>query len=113
MVIIFMGGTAGAGKSLLTGAFSEWLKMAKQDVSVVNLDPGVLSLPYSPDVDVRNYVNVENLMEDYRLGPNGELVMAADLIADEIEKISNEVEEWPSDVVLVGSSGQMGFLLSR
>ncbi|MCJ7718497.1 ATP/GTP-binding protein [Candidatus Bathyarchaeota archaeon] len=113
MVIIFMVGTAGAGKSLLTGAFSEWLKMAKQDVSVVNLDPGVLSLPYSPDVDVRNYVNVENLMEDYRLGPNGALVMAADLIADEIEKISNEVEELQSDVVLVDTSGQMELFAFR
>ncbi len=113
MVIVFMVGTAGAGKSLLTGAFSDWLKMAKQDVSVVNLDPGVLNLPYSPDVDVRNYVSVENLMEDYQLGPNGALVMAADLIADEIEKISNEVEELQSDIVLVDTSGQMELFAFR
>lgn len=113
MFIVFMIGTAGSGKSLLTGAFAEWLTMAKQDVSIVNLDPGALILPYSPDVDVRDYVDVGNLMEQYRLGPNGVLVMAADLIADDIEKISKEVEELQSDIVLVDTSGQMELFAFR
>jgi ABC-type ATPase involved in cell division len=54
MPLAFIIGTAGSGKSFFTAAFSEWLKMSKQDVAVVNLDPGALKLPYSPDVDVRN-----------------------------------------------------------
>ncbi len=106
-------GTAGSGKSLLTAAFKEWLRMSKQDVSVVNLDPGALILPYSPDVDVRNYVDIEKLMEEYRLGPNGALVMAADLIADETEKLSREIEELRSDIVLVDTSGQMELFAFR
>jgi GTPase SAR1 family protein len=71
MFVVFIIGTAGAGKSVFTAAFGEWLKMSKQDVCMVNLDPGALDIPYSPDVDVRNYVNLENLMEEYHLGPNG------------------------------------------
>lgn len=113
MFIIFILGTAGSGKSMLTAAFGQWLKMAKQNVSIVNLDPGALKLPYAPDVDVRNYVNVENLMEEYSLGPNGALVMAADLIADSIEEISKEIEESRSDVVLVDTSGQMELFAFR
>src|SRR4030042_6806537 len=65
MPAAFIIGTAGSGKSLFTAALSEWLKMSKQDVAVVNLDPGALKLPYSPDVDVRNYVDVGDLMEKY------------------------------------------------
>jgi len=113
MFIVFIVGTAGSGKSLLTAAFSEWLKMSRQDVSIVNLDPGVLALPYSPDVDIRDYVNVEELMEKYSLGPNGALIMAADLIADEIEQISKEVEELKSDIVLVDTTGQMELFAFR
>jgi GTPase SAR1 family protein len=113
MFIVFIIGTAGAGKSLLTAAFSEWLIASKQDVSIVNLDPGVITLPYSPDVDVRNYVNIDKLMEEYRLGPNGALIMAADLIADETEKISQEIEELQSDIVLVDTSGQMELFAFR
>lgn len=113
MFIVFIIGTAGSGKSLLTAAYNEWLKMSKQDVSVVNLDPGALTLPYSPEVDVRDYVNIESLMEKYSLGPNGALVMAADLIADEIEQISKEVEDLKSDIVLVDTSGQMELFAFR
>jgi len=113
MFIVFIIGTAGSGKSLLTAAFSEWLKMSKQDVAVVNLDPGALTLPYSPDVDVRNYVDVGSLMEKYGLGPNGALIMAADLIADEIERISKEIEDLKSDIVLVDTSGQMELFAFR
>ena len=80
--IVFIVGTAGSGKSRLTEAFGNWLKMSKQDVATVNLDPGVDSLPYSPDIDVRDYVNISELMEKYQLGPNGALIMAADLVAD-------------------------------
>jgi GTPase SAR1 family protein len=113
MFIVFIIGTAGSGKSLLTAAFSEWLKMSKQDVAVVNLDPGALTFPYSPDVDVRDYVNVEGLMEEYGLGPNGALIMAADLIADKIEEISREIEDLNSDIVLVDTAGQMELFAFR
>jgi GTPase SAR1 family protein len=113
MFVVFIIGTAGSGKSMLTSSFSEWLKMSKQDVVAVNLDPGVLTLPYSPDVDVRNYVDIESLMEEYGLGPNGALIMAADLIADSVEKISEEVEEFKPDVVLVDTPGQMELFAFR
>jgi len=113
MFIVFIIGTAGSGKSMLTASFSEWLKISKQDVAIVNLDPGVLTLPYSPDVDVRNYVDIESLMEKYNLGPNGALIMAADLIADSMEKISEEVEELKLDIVLVDTPGQMELFAFR
>lgn len=113
MPIAFIIGTAGSGKSLFTAAFSEWLKMSKQDVAVVNLDPGALKLPYSPDVDVRNYVDVGNIMEKYGLGPNGALIMAADLIADEIENLTRDIEDANADLVLVDTPGQMELFAFR
>ena len=113
MFIVFIIGTAGSGKSLLTAAFCEWLKMSKQNVTIVNMDPGALTLPYSPDVDVRDYVDIGRLMEEYGLGPNGALIMAADLIADELGEISKEVEELKSDIVLVDTAGQMELFAFR
>jgi hypothetical protein len=113
MHVVFIIGTAGSGKSQLAAAYSQWLRMSKQNVGIVNLDPGASKLPYSPDVDVRDYVNVGTVMEDYSLGPNGALVMASDLIADQIEKISQEIEELNSDICLVDTSGQMELFAFR
>jgi len=111
--LTFIIGTAGSGKSLFTAAFSEWLKMSKQDVAIVNLDPGALKLPYSPDVDVRNYVNVGDIMEKYALGPNGAVIMAADLIADEVENLTRDIEEVNADFVLVDTPGQIELFAFR
>lgn len=113
MSIVFIVGTAGSGKSLLTSTFSEWLKLAKQDVAIMNLDPGVVTLPYTPDLDVRDYVNIEHLMEEYRLGPNGALVMAADLIAEQSDVLGREVEDLDADLVLVDTPGQMELFAFR
>src|SRR5512135_740192 len=113
MPVVFIIGTAGSGKSLFTSALADWLKMSKQDVATVNLDPGVLKLPYSPDVDVRNYVDATNIMEKYGLGPNGAAIMAADLIADEIENITRDIEEAHADIVLVDTPGQMELFAFR
>lgn len=113
MYLIFIIGTAGSGKSLLTSAFSDWLRLKRQEVISVNLDPGVLRLPYNPDVDIREYVSIEDIMEKYELGPNGALIMASDLIAAEIESIRSEVEEFNSDYVIVDTPGQMELFAFR
>lgn len=113
MGLLFIIGTAGSGKSLFTAAFAEWLKMSKQDVAIVNLDPGVLKIPYSPDVDIRNYVDVGMVMEKYGLGPNGAMILAADLIADKIDTITQEVESMDADIVLVDTPGQLELFAFR
>ena len=81
MDTIFLAGTAGSGKSLLTSRLLQWYKDNKSFPISLNLDPGALNLPYKPDVDVRNYINLDTLMERYELGPNGSLIMANDMIA--------------------------------
>jgi GTPase SAR1 family protein len=111
--VAFVIGTAGSGKSLLCAAYADWLKIAKQEVAVVNMDPGVLKLPYTPDVDVRDYVDIEELMDKYELGPNGALIMAADLIADQIETIKKEVDDLNPDVLLIDTPGQMELFAFR
>jgi len=113
MFIVFIIGTAGSGKSLLTSAFNEWLKVGKQKTATVNLDPGVLTLPYVPDIDIRDYININELMEKYGLGPNGALIMAADLIAEEAERLGREIEDFKSDVVIVDTPGQMELFAFR
>jgi len=113
MFIAFIIGTAGSGKSLLTAAFTDWLKLAKQNVIAVNLDPGVFTLPYTPDIDIRDYIKIEQLMDQYQLGPNGALIMAADLIAEETERLGEEIATFNPDIALIDTPGQMELFAFR
>ena len=113
MFIVFIIGTAGSGKSYLTASFSDWLKLAKQNVITVNLDPGVLTLPYTPDIDIRDYIKIEQLMKQYGLGPNGAVIMAADLIAEETERLGEEIGTFNPDIALIDTPGQMELFAFR
>lgn len=111
--VVFIVGMAGSGKSLLTASLQEWLRLRNQNVVVLNADPGAQELPYTADVDVRTYVDIENLMMRYRLGPNGALIMATDLVGDHIEEIQNEIDESGADLLLVDTPGQMELFAFR
>jgi GTPase SAR1 family protein len=113
MFITLIIGTAGSGKSFLTGAFANWLQLQKQNVITVNLDPGVITLPYTPDIDIRDYVKIEQIMNEYQLGPNGALIMAADLIAEETERLTDEIATFKPDIALIDTPGQMELFAFR
>ncbi len=89
------------------------MRLTGQNVVVLNADPGAQNLPYTADVDVRTYVDIENLMLQYRLGPNGALIMATDLIGEYIEEIKEEIDETGTDLLLVDTPGQMELFAFR
>jgi len=66
--VVFVTGTAGAGKSLLTASLLSWYHEKSQNAIAVNLDPGVVALPYEPDVDVRTMIDFQEIMQKYSLG---------------------------------------------
>lgn len=113
MDTIFLAGTAGSGKSLLTSRLLQWYKDNKSFPISLNLDPGALNLPYKPDVDVRNYIDLDTLMERYELGPNGSLIMASDMIATRLDEIQNEVDSLNPDYVIVDTPGQIELFAFR
>jgi GTPase SAR1 family protein len=110
---IFVTGTAGAGKSVLTSRLLQWYSDNSSYPVSLNLDPGAESLPYEPDVDVRDYVDMKAIMEDYNLGPNGSLVIASDLISTHLEEIQNEVNELNPDYVIIDTPGQIELFAFR
>jgi GPN-loop GTPase len=104
--VTFITGTAGSGKSLLTGALKDWYVSRGEDAIAVNLDPGVLDLPYDPDVDVRDRIQLQEVMQDYGLGPNGALILAADLTATKLADIQDEIDSFKAENVIVDTPGQ-------
>ena len=113
MKAIYITGTAGSGKSLLTSNLLQWYIDHDNFPITLNLDPAVSELPYPPDVDIRDHIDINNIMDTYGLGPNGAIIMAHDLISTKIQDIQLEVDELNPDYILIDTPGQIELFAYR
>ena len=103
--VLFVVGTAGAGKSTLVTAFQRWSRFLEVDALAVNLDPGAERVHYDAEFDVRDLVSLSEVMDEYDLGPNGAQIHAADLVAAQAYDIHDELEGLSGDLLVIDTPG--------
>ena len=113
MKFIYFVGTAGSGKSTLVKAYKDWLDTTGTESITINLDPGVDMLPYDADVDIRDWVALDEVMAEFNLGPNGAQVVASDLMAVNIGKMKEVVDDYTETYALVDTPGQLELFAFR
>ena len=113
MINLYFIGSAGSGKSTLTGAFLGWMQGQGFDAVTVNLDPGIENSPYVPDVDIRDWIKLKDIMEDYDVGPNGAQIIAADMLALNITEMKEIIDSFETDYVILDTPGQMELFTLR
>jgi len=106
-------GTAGSGKSTLTAVCKRWMDTHGIDAIIVNLDPGAENLPYEPDIDIRDWISLSEIMETYQLGPNGAQIACADMLAVNTSDIKQSLDQFKSDYVFVDTPGQLELFVFR
>jgi len=105
---ILITGIAGSGKTTLTKNYANWLeKEFNAKVYSVNLDPGVLNLPYNAIFDARDVIRVEELMISEDLGPNGALIKATEILAQKVNEIVEKISSLDCDYIVIDTPGQM------
>jgi len=112
-IFLYFIGTAGSGKSTLTNVFKKWMELRSIDAVTVNLDPGAENLPYEPDVDIRDWISLKEIMETYELGPNGAQIACADMLALNTSDIKKSIESFKTDYVLMDTPGQLELFVFR
>uniref|UniRef100_A0A7C4NLP0 GTPase n=1 Tax=Staphylothermus marinus TaxID=2280 RepID=A0A7C4NLP0_STAMA len=112
MFYIVIVGTAGSGKSTLTSALLNYLLDNEVSAIAVNLDPAVEVLPYTPDVDVRDYVSIYELLKE-GYGPNAALVESYDRLITRVEELVDEINSVSADCVIIDTPGQMEIFAFR
>ena len=106
-------GTAGSGKSTMVYAFQLWMNSQGLDCVTVNLDPGAESLSYAPDVDVKDWVDLDSIIAEQGLGPNGAQIAAADLLALNAKEIADVLETFETSYFLIDTPGQIELFTFR
>ncbi|CAR28790.1 hypothetical protein ZYGR_0U01490 [Zygosaccharomyces rouxii] len=78
-------GPPGSGKSTYCHGCSQFFNAIGRHVAVVNMDPANDLLPYPCAVDIRDFVTLEEIMQDQQLGPNGGLMYAVESLDQSVD----------------------------
>ncbi|MGC8568402.1 MAG: ATP/GTP-binding protein [Nitrososphaeria archaeon] len=113
MNYIIITGLAGSGKSLLTQSLSESLEEDGWSVLKANFDPSAENLPYTPDFDIKEFVDSRTVLDRYGLGSNGSLLLSMDLLLANLNVISPVLESYDYDYAILDMPGQLEIFAFR
>lgn len=100
-------GPAGSGKTMLTASFGSWLKKNKVSCASINLDPGADIIPYKASWDIRKKFTVSKIMRKEKLGPNGAMMKAMDLLLTQRKLIAKDINSIDAEIKLIDCPGQL------
>ena len=70
-------------------------------------------MPYTPDIDIRDYMNLDEVMTEYGLGPNGAMILASDLMINFLDDLRDEIDEYNPEWIFVDTAGQLELFAFR
>ncbi|KAA0201615.1 hypothetical protein HAZT_HAZT005342 [Hyalella azteca] len=104
-------GPAGAGKSTYCAALQQFGLDTQRVINVVNLDPAAEKFAYDACADIRELVEVDDVMEveDVTYGPNGGLIFCMEYLMqpDGLEWLRDALGETEDDYTLFDCPGQI------
>jgi GTPase SAR1 family protein len=107
--VVIVIGMAGSGKTSLMSRLHAECRMRGTPAYHVNLDPAVLHLPYTCNIDIRDTVDYRKVMQEYGLGPNGAIVTALNLFASRFDQVMTLLQQRAPEVeyIFVDTPGQI------
>lgn len=92
-------GPAGSGKSTYCSMMVEHFSVLKRKCYVVNLDPAAEYFDYPVELDIRELIHLDDVMEDEELqfGPNGGLVFCMEYFAKNMDWLKESITEMEED----------------
>jgi GTPase SAR1 family protein len=78
-------GPAGSGKSTYCKIIQDHAYNNKRIIKVINLDPAAEKFKYKCDLDIRELININDVMNKQKLGPNGALLYCMEYLYDHID----------------------------
>lgn len=101
-------GPAGAGKSTYCKTMQEHGRMISRVIHVGNLDPAAEFFDYDASFDVREMINLDEVMETLGYGPNGGLVYCMEHLLANIDWLKDELDSFGEDeYVILDCPGQV------
>ncbi|OAL43875.1 hypothetical protein IQ07DRAFT_551464 [Pyrenochaeta sp. DS3sAY3a] len=94
-------GPAGAGKSTFCTALIQHLQNNKRPCFYVNLDPAAEEFAFEPDLDIKDLISLEDVMEEMSLGPNGGLIYCFEFLMENLDFLTDPLVDVTEDYLIV------------
>lgn len=94
-------GPAGAGKTTFCSSIIQHLQTTRRSCFYVNLDPAAESFAYEPDLDIRELVTLEDVMEELQLGPNGGLIYCFEFLLQNLDFLSEALDPLSEEYLII------------
>lgn len=101
-------GPAGAGKTTFCSSLIQHLKNNRRSCFYVNLDPAAEEFAFEPDVDIKDLITLEDVMEELHLGPNGGLIYCFEFLMENLDFLTDPLEEVSDEyLIIIDMPGQI------
>ena len=67
----------------------------------MNLDPAAEEFAFEPDLDIKDLISLEDVMEEMGLGPNGGLIYCFEFLMENLDFLTDPLEEVTEDYLIV------------
>ncbi|XP_058826141.1 GPN-loop GTPase 2 [Topomyia yanbarensis] len=100
-------GPPGSGKTSYCNKMKQFLEKLGRKVTVVNLDPANDNMEYDSSIDIMQLITVEDVMEQFSLGPNGALMYCMEFLEANFGWLLEQLKTSPSRYFIFDCPGQV------
>lgn len=94
-------GPAGAGKSTFCASLITHLQLNRRSCFYVNLDPAAETFEHTPDLDIKELVSLEDVMEEMGLGPNGGLIYCFEFLMENLDFLTEALDTLTEEYLII------------
>ena len=94
-------GPAGAGKSTFCTSLIQHLQHSRRSSFYVNLDPAATDFKFEPDIDIRDLISLDDVMDELSLGPNGGLLYCLQFLLDNLDFLMTPLESLTENYLII------------
>ncbi|TGO54937.1 hypothetical protein BCON_0099g00010 [Botryotinia convoluta] len=101
-------GPAGAGKTTFCTGLINHLHNNRRSCFYINLDPAAETFSHEPDLDIKDLISLEDVMEEMGLGPNGGLIYCFEFLLENLDFLSEAIEPLTEEyLIIIDMPGQI------
>lgn len=88
-------------QTTFSSALITHLQLNRRSCFYVNLDPAAETFDHAPDLDIKELISLEDVMEEMGLGPNGGLIYCFEFLLDNLDFLTDALDSVTEEYLII------------